>query len=221
MVLEEITVGSMLGSVIGSLFSRVEMIGVLLIAAMAFGIFIHVFRRAFLGDGVGWFEGIYEHKPDAREGFDILQRITHPLTWISIGGLMLTGTLTYTGIYTYSTTQPLHYLFAWVLIFAVVIHLAWDVLLHPSRLSDEMIWPEDIKNLIVIPLNFLGLRDDYPPQGRYGSLEKMPHVALIFLIPVMIITGLMLIGGKEFFLLGSIGSLGIFQESMEIGRAHV
>jgi len=216
MVLAEATIGGLFGSIFGLIFSRVDWIGMLLIAAMGFGIFIHVFRRSFLGDGLGWWDTIYEHKPGAREGFDIFQRIIHPLTWISIGGLMLTGTLTYTGILAYETSQPIHYLLAWVLMFTFGFHFFWDALLHPSRLTDEMLWPEDIVNLIKVPLNFLGFTKEYPPQGRFGSLEKMPHVALIFLIPVMIITGLMLIGGKEVIILGNIGSWAVFQKAMMV-----
>ncbi len=214
MALAEATIGGLLGFFLGPIFARVDLIGVLLIAAMGTGIFIHIFRRSFLGEGLGWYDAIYEHKPGIREGFDILQRIIHPLTWISIGGLMLTGTLTYTGILPHETSQPIHYLLAWVLIFIFGFHLIWDAILHPSRLPDEMIWLDDIKSLIKIPLNFLGLTKEYPPQGRFGSLEKMPHVALIFLIPVMIITGLMMLGGKGVFILSSIGSWAIFQDSM-------
>ncbi len=214
MVLAEATIGGLLGSVFGLIFSRVDWIGILLIASMGVGIFIHVFRRAFLGDGLGWWDPIYEHKHGAREGFDILQRILHAFTWISIGGLMLTGTLSYTGILPFETSQPIHYLLAWMLILTTIIHLLWDALLHPSRLPDEMFWPEDVINLIKIPLNFLGLTKEYPPQGRFGALEKMPHLVLIFGTPVMIITGLMLLGGKGVFIFSEIGSLTIFQSSM-------
>ncbi|MFQ6136608.1 MAG: cytochrome b/b6 domain-containing protein [Candidatus Hydrothermarchaeales archaeon] len=216
MAVAEMTIGGLLQAIFGAIFSRIDWIGVLLIAAMGVGIFIHVFRRSFLGEGLGWYDHIYEYKPGTRHGFDILQRIIHPFTWISIGGLMLTGVLTYTGLLPFETSQPIHYLLAWVLIFTFAIHLIWDAILHPSRLPDEMIWPDDIMSLIKIPLNFLGLTKEYPPQGRFGSLEKMPHLAIVFLVPVQIITGLMLLGGRDVFILSSIGSWAIFQDSMAL-----
>jgi len=138
--------------------------------------------------------------------FDIHQRIQHLFLMLSFAVLVVTGMplkFAESGISKWwigvlggvEPTRLIHRGAAWVMIATCVYHLAYliyNVVVQKKKFTDMIPTKRDVILFFDEIAYFVGLRKEKPRYGRYNWREKFDYFAMFWGIPVMALSGLVM-----------------------------
>ncbi len=89
-----------------------------------------------------------------------------------------------------------HLFFAWIMIVSGIAYMAWGF--TRGDLAKIVLTPSDISKLVPMQLDYLRLRKEPPPHGKYNPLQKLAYTLVLFVFaPLIVLSGLALSPGFD------------------------